>query len=78
MVDLPKGEPTEQEIRELTEMFPKFYPALRKKIEESRPKTHEDWIKFAKWHDDFINNMPSVKPMEEKPDSYFKFRMVRK
>ena len=31
MIDLPKGEPTEQEIRELTEMFPKFYPALRKK-----------------------------------------------
>ena len=42
MIDLPKGEPTEQEIRELTEMFPKFYPALRKKLEESRPKTHED------------------------------------
>ena len=51
MIDLPKGEPTEQEIRELTEMFPKFYPALRKKIEESRPKTHEDWIKFAEWHE---------------------------
>lgn len=63
MIDLPKGEPTEQEIRELTETFPTFYPALRKKIEEIRPKTHEDWIKFAKWHEEFINNMPSVRPI---------------
>ena len=47
---------------------------VKEYLEEIKvPYTEEN----AEWHDDFIKNMPSVTPIEEKPNSYFKFRMVR-
>lgn len=70
------SEPTEAEIAELTELFPEFYPHLRKQIEKYRPKTKEDWDRFAEFHDNMIKNMESVVPTEHEPE-YFHFRMVK-
>jgi hypothetical protein len=75
---LPTGEPTVEEVRELTKMFPKSYPTIRQKIEESRPKTEQEWREFARWHENFINSMPSVNPKEPvAPANYFKIRMIK-
>lgn len=76
--ELPKGEPTAEEVRELTKMFPKSYPTIRQKIEESRPKTDQEWQEFAQWHENFIKSMPSVNPKESVgPANYFKFRWIK-
>jgi hypothetical protein len=70
------SEPTETEIAELTELFPEVYPYLRKQIEKYRPKTKEDWDRFAEFHDNMIKNMESVVPTEHESE-YFHFRMVK-
>ena len=77
-IGLPKGEPTAEEVRELTKMFPKSYPTIRQKIEESRPKTDQERHEFAQWHENFIKGMRSVNPNESvDPAIYFKFRMIK-
>lgn len=77
LMGLPTGNPTEAEVAELTRMFPKSYPVIREGVEKYRPKTKEEWDAFAKFHDELLKSLPSVKPVENYKPIYFRFNFKK-
>ena len=77
LMGLPTGNPTEAEVAELTRMFPKSYPVIRERAEKYRPKTKEEWAEFAKFHDELLKSLPSVKPVENYKPIHFHFKFKK-
>ena len=77
LMGLPTGNPTEAEVAELTRLFPKSYPVIRERAEKYRPKTKEEWDAFAKFHDELLKSLPSVKPDENYKPIHFRFNFKK-